>query len=250
MWAWVPSSRLCPLRLQVGVNEPPTAITLSNSNVAEGANGALVGSFSCTDPENNACSFAITSGTTLFRMVGTSLYTNAAIEQAQYPAVVLQIQATDNGSPAQTRSQSFTIVINYVPRVPGVSNTAMSIAENSGTGAFVGVFTNSQPSAQLTFTMLSATPTTGLTVFSLQACSGTFFVAQVRAWGHWTCFHRPSPPFPFSHLMHSFVVLISTPSASALLVVQALRVLVCVEGLGDAVEACAYLRRMRPRLGV
>jgi hypothetical protein len=108
-----------PLLLQVPVNEPPTAISLSNSNVLEGSASALVGTFSCTDPENNACTFAITSATTLLHMVGTSLYTSVAIEQAQNPSVVLQIQATDNGSPQQTRTQSFTILVKYV-RVPEV----------------------------------------------------------------------------------------------------------------------------------
>jgi hypothetical protein len=213
-----------PLLLQVPVNEPPTAITLSNSNVLEGSANALVGTFSCTDPESNTCTFAITSATTLFRMVGTSLYTNVAIEQAQYPSVVLQIQATDNGSPAQTRSQSFTIVVTYVPRLPGVSNTAMSIAENSGTGAYVGVFANSQPSAQLTFTMVSATPTAGMTVFSLQACSGAFFVAQVRVRDSWLPRRIPphSPPPLSSGLGCSTSVALLAPAGAVLALKQLL----------------------------
>ena len=117
----------------------------------------------------------------LFRLSGNVLITNVAIEQAQYPAVQLQIQATDNGSPQQTLTQAFTIVVTFVPKLPGVSNTSMSIAENSASGSFVGIFSNSQPSAQLNFVMLSAVPTAGLTVFTLQACSGTFFLAQVSA---------------------------------------------------------------------
>ncbi len=172
--------------LQLNVNESPTSIALTSSNVDEGVAGRLVGTFTCTDPENSVCAYTLQSGTALFQIIGAALYTRVAIDRAQYPAVALQVQAADSGVPVQTRTQSFTIVINAVVRAPGVSDTAMSIAENSGTGAYVGVFANSQPSAQLSFAMLSATPTTGLTVFSLQACSGAFYVAQVREW-------RPGP---------------------------------------------------------
>ena len=175
--------------MQTNVNERPSAIALSNANVVEGQAGALVGSFSCTDPEGNACTYSLLSNpNNLFFLSGSALRTAVAIEQAQYAAVVLQVTATDNGSPTQAYTLPFTIVITYVPKPPGVSNTAMTIAENSATGAFVGTITNTQPSAQLNFVMLSAVPTAALTVFTLQACSGTFFVAQVGG-------PPPHPPY-------------------------------------------------------
>ena len=168
---------------QVNVNEPPTVIALSGSTVSEGVSSATVGSFSCVDPDaGQTCTFSLLSNpNNLFSLTSGVLRTAVAIAYAQYPAVVLQVTATDNGSPTQTYTLPFTIVIIYVPQQPGVSNTAMSIAENSPAGTLVGVISNTNPAAQLNFAMLSAgTTASALTTFTLQACSGIFFVATVR----------------------------------------------------------------------
>jgi hypothetical protein len=89
-----------------------------------------------------------------------------------------QVTVTDNGG--LTFTQAFTIIINYVAAPPGVSNTAMSIAENSVSGSLVGTMTNSGTEVY-TFTPIAAgtTPAAALTVFRVQACSGTVFVNSV-----------------------------------------------------------------------
>lgn len=168
---------------QNNVNEPPTAISLSGTTVTEGVAAATVGSFSCVDPDaGQTCTFSLLSNpNNLFSLTSGVLRTAVAIAYAQYPAIVLQVTATDNGSPTQTYTLPFTIVVIYVPQQPGVSNTAMTVPENSATGALVGVISNTNPAAQLNFAMLSAgTTTAALTTFTLQACSGIFFVATVR----------------------------------------------------------------------
>jgi hypothetical protein len=89
------------------------------------------------------------------------------------------VTVTDNGG--LTFTQAFTIIINFVPAPPGVSNTAMSIAENSVAGALVGTMTTSG-TASYTFTAIAAgtSPASALTLFRIQACSGTIFVNSVR----------------------------------------------------------------------
>ncbi len=76
--------------------------------------------------------------------LGGILVTNVAIVQAVNPSVILQITATDNGSPTQSFTQTFVIIVNYVARAPGVSNTSMSVPENSPVGALVGTMINSR----------------------------------------------------------------------------------------------------------
>ncbi len=167
---------------------------MSGTTVSEGVAGATVGSFTCVDPDvGQTCTFSLLSNpNNLFSLTSGVLRTAVAIAYAQYPAVVLQVTATDNGSPTQTYTLPFTIIIGYVPQQPGVSNTAMSIAENSPTGTLVGIISNTNPSAQLNFAMLTAgTTASALTTFTLQACSGIFFVATVW-WGEecgCTCAH-------------------------------------------------------------
>ena len=96
------------------------------------------------------------------------------------PHFPTQVTVTDNGS--LTFTQAFTIIINYVAAPPGVSSTSMSIPENSVSGSLVGTMTSSGP-VTYTFTPIAAgtSPASALTVFRVQACSGTVFVNTVRA---------------------------------------------------------------------
>jgi hypothetical protein len=101
------------------------------------------------------------------------------------PALDLVIRTTDSGGgfPALSFSQTFTITVVFVPSPPAVSDTVMSVDENSLSGTIVGAITMA-PGADATplnFTINTALSPAGYNMFRVQLCSGTFFVNSVLA---------------------------------------------------------------------
>ncbi|MGL4426701.1 MAG: cadherin domain-containing protein, partial [Alphaproteobacteria bacterium] len=106
----------------LGVNEAPTAIALSNSSVNENAPGAVVGTLSGSDPENNITGFTLFSDpSNKFEIVGNTLKVKAGVfldfeTQSSYSVTV---RATDAGG--LTFDKAFTIQLIDRPDVVTVT---------------------------------------------------------------------------------------------------------------------------------
>src|SRR5207248_2797658 len=99
------------------VNEAPTALTLSNSSVAENAAGAAIGTLTVTDPDaGDTHTLAVSDSR--FEVVGSTLKLKAgvALDYEAEPTVALTVTATDAGGLSITRS--FTITITNVNEAP------------------------------------------------------------------------------------------------------------------------------------
>ena len=145
----------------------------------------FVGTLNATDPDGaQTFTYSLASNPGgLFQLSGTGnrdLRSAAPIMFASYPTVTVGVTVSDG---ALTRTQSLLIVVVDVPTPPGVSAPPMSVAENSLVGALVGLVINNSPGEVLRFVAMTAGSTpAALTLFSIQECSGTVFVNQVRFW--------------------------------------------------------------------
>ncbi len=102
------------------VNRPPVLAAIGDRTTGEGL--PLQFTITATDPDGDALSFAAAnlptgaSVTDNHNGTATFSWTPAAGQTGNYPNVT--VTATDNGSPAQSASQSFTITVGNVNRPP------------------------------------------------------------------------------------------------------------------------------------
>jgi ELWxxDGT repeat protein len=124
------------------VNEEPTGILLTNTAVAENANGALIGSVSTSDPDVDD-TFSYTVDDPRFEIVNSQLKlkNGEALNAEAAPTINLTVTATDSG--LLTKAQPFTITVNNVNEAPlSVELSATGVAENAieqGIGNVTGV---------------------------------------------------------------------------------------------------------------
>jgi hypothetical protein len=116
-----------------------------------------------------------------------------------FPFCTPFLLAADSGSPAKSLSASIIITVKYNPLPLGVSDTSMTVPENTPVGSLVGTIYNTNPSMQLNFTVLTVgSDAAALTAFRVQPCAGNVFVnqvlrvAQVFSPCAWLCFSMPS----------------------------------------------------------
>ncbi len=133
------------------VNESPTALTLSNSSLAEntGAN-AVVGTFSTTDPDaGNTFNYFLQSGAgstdnAAFTLSGNTLRLRASANFEVKNSYAIRVRTTDQGG--LQFEQTFTINItnvNETPSAPTISNNR--IDENVPVGTVIGVLSATDP---------------------------------------------------------------------------------------------------------
>ena len=102
------------------VNRPPVLGAIGNQTTGEGV--LLQFTITATDPDGDALSFTagnLPTGATLtdnHNGTATFAWTPAAGQTGNYPNVTVAV--ADNGSPAQSASQSFTITVGNVNRPP------------------------------------------------------------------------------------------------------------------------------------
>ncbi len=133
------------------VNETPTDIALSNSNVAENAAGAVVGTLSTVDPDAGD-SHTYTVSDSRFQVVGGQLKLKAGIslDRETEPTVTLQVATTDAGG--LSYSENFTITVGNVNEAPtGIALSNSAVAENAA-GAVIGNLSTTDPDAGDSFT--------------------------------------------------------------------------------------------------
>src|SRR5262249_23828828 len=129
------------------VNEPPTAIALSATTVAENRPaGTVVGTLSATDPDRPAQSFTFSIVTVVaapapgtFTIVGNQLRTAKVLDHEAIGHYTITIRATDNGVPARSLTKVFTITVGDANDAPTeITLTPSSIVEGSPIGSTVG----------------------------------------------------------------------------------------------------------------
>jgi hypothetical protein len=133
------------------VNDPPTAVGLSATTVAENAAGANIGIVSVTDVDVGDTHTWLVNDAR-FEIIGTQLKLKTG-ESLNFEAgnPVIQITATDAGGLFKT--QSFTINVTNVNEAPtSVSLSNLSVAENAA-GAAVGTITAVDPDVGDTITL-------------------------------------------------------------------------------------------------
>jgi len=132
-------------------NDAPTAIAIDSSTVAENlAAGALVGTFTTTDPDiADVHSYALVAGVgdtdnASFAISSDQLVTTAVFDFETQSAYSVRI-STDDGN-GGTFEQSFAITVTDANDAPtAIAIDSSTVAENLAAGALVGTFTTTDP---------------------------------------------------------------------------------------------------------
>ena len=94
--------------------KPPTNITLSNSTVVEGVNGANIGTLSTTDPNYSDTFYYNILGTDAdyFELNDTTLKLKPTIRlsKSEKPLLTIQIKVTDSGGKSLTKTFTITVI--------------------------------------------------------------------------------------------------------------------------------------------
>ncbi|MHC5597331.1 MAG: lamin tail domain-containing protein [Nostoc sp.] len=127
------------LTIQVNdVNEAPTAIALSATNVNENvAANTVVSTFTTTDPDTgNTFSYSFVAGTgdadnAAFAIAGNSLKINASPNFEAKPSYSIRVRSTDNGG--LFLDKALTIQVNDVNEAPTAVVDTINVAEDATT---------------------------------------------------------------------------------------------------------------------
>lgn len=142
----------------VDTNDAPESIQLSGSSLTENQPvGALVGSFTTNDPDAgqthtyslvNPGSGCDGSGNSAFNIVGSELRLAQVPDFEAQSSYSICVRSTDNGSPAQSVDQAFTISILDVNEAPvSINLDNDSLEENQSSGTLIGSFSADDPDA-------------------------------------------------------------------------------------------------------
>jgi hypothetical protein len=133
-------------------NLAPTAINLSNSNIAEKSNGAVVGILSVSDTDTNDTHTLSLSGSHgfLFEVSNNQLKLRSGVSADYETQSFYSVTVTATDSGGLSKSQDFTIGVNGSPTAINLSNS--NIAEKSY-GAVVGTLNVSDPNTGDTHTL-------------------------------------------------------------------------------------------------
>jgi hypothetical protein len=94
------------------INEPPTEVSLSNTEVDEGSAGAVIGDLAATDPDP-LDKHTFTVDDERFEVVNgqLKLKEGVSLDRTAAETVVITVTATDSGTPAQSLEQQFDITV-------------------------------------------------------------------------------------------------------------------------------------------
>jgi hypothetical protein len=143
----------CNFDVNLGINYPPTNITLSNNSINENsAINTIIGTLSATDSDSGETfTFSIVSGSANFNISGTSLRSSQSFNYEVATSHNVTIRVTD--SVGQTFDKIFTINVNNVNEAPfGLNLSNNSQQENTSIGTTIGSFTTSDVDSGDTFT--------------------------------------------------------------------------------------------------
>jgi hypothetical protein len=105
------------------VNDPPVLGDYRFIIAADAANGSSIGQVSATDVENDTIAYAITAGNADGRFAIDSAGAIALVDNTGLSgAYVLEVTATDNGTPGKSDTGEITIVVNTAPTSNGIDD--------------------------------------------------------------------------------------------------------------------------------
>jgi Bacterial Ig domain/RTX calcium-binding nonapeptide repeat (4 copies)/Cadherin domain len=120
------------------VNEAPTAISLSNAELAENQGpGAVVGTLAAIDPDTGqGHDFALVAGdggtdNGAFRIAGATLETARVLDFEAQPTYSIRVRATDRGSPPLSVERVFTITVTDTPDPPAAGPASAATDEDA-----------------------------------------------------------------------------------------------------------------------
>lgn len=164
------------------LNEAPQVMAANFSLNENSAAGTVVGTAQATDPDSGqSFTFAITGGNTggAFTINATTgqiqVNNTAALDYEENPIFSLTVQATDNGAPALSGTNTITVTLVDVNEAPVLQPATWDIDENSPSGTLVGTVQASDPDSGQTFTFAILSGNNG--AFSIDATSGEIRVA-------------------------------------------------------------------------
>ncbi len=102
-----------PLNLTVAnVNDPPQIIDLSSRTIVENERGAIIGKITTFDPDPfDQLAFTVSDNRFVINGETLALRPSASINFELEPQVVVNVTATDNGTPSISTTKSFTLTV-------------------------------------------------------------------------------------------------------------------------------------------
>ncbi|MFG0263762.1 MAG: cadherin domain-containing protein [Rhodopirellula sp. JB055] len=156
-------------------NEGPTAISLSDSTVAEnGSAGDTVGTFSSTDPTSgDTFTYTFVTGdgdddNALFQIDGDELQTAGALDAETQGTLTIRVRSTD--STGEFTEETFTITVSSVNEGPTtVTLSGNHVATGEPSGTVVGTLGTDDPDSgdTITYTLVSGTGDTDNASFTI-----------------------------------------------------------------------------------
>jgi hypothetical protein len=140
------------------VNETPTDIQLTNSNVNENSQSStVIGSLNTIDPDTgNTFTYSLVTGigdtdNALFSIVGNQLQANAVFDYETKNSYSIRVRTTDQGGLSYEKQLTIGVTnVNESPINLNISNS--SIAENQSIATTIGTLTSIDPDISNTFT--------------------------------------------------------------------------------------------------
>ena len=125
-------------------NEAPTDISLSNTTIAENANGAIVGTLTTVDPDSGD-TFTYTVSDDRFEVVDGQLKLKGGVSLDHEAEPLITVSVTSTDSAGHSITESFTITVENVNEGPAdIALSNATIAENAA-GAVVGTLSTVDP---------------------------------------------------------------------------------------------------------
>ncbi len=151
----------------VAENSSPTDIVLSSSSIDSNSPlGAVVGTFSTTDPDvSDSFTYMLVSGNNAFTIVGNQLLTNSSLDFETQEIYRIFVQTTDSAN--NTFSEVLTINVNSVAENSSLTDIVLSsssIDSNSPLGAVVGTFSTTDPDDGDSFTYMLVSGNNAFTI--------------------------------------------------------------------------------------
>ncbi len=151
----------------VAENSSPTDIVLSSSSIDSNSPlGAVVGTFSTTDPDvSDSFTYMLVSGNNAFTIVGNQLLTNSSLDFETQEIYRIFVQTTDSAN--NTFSEVLTINVNSVAKNSSLTDIVLSsssIDSNSPLGAVVGTFSTTDPDDGDSFTYMLVSGNNAFTI--------------------------------------------------------------------------------------
>lgn len=157
------------------INEAPTAITLSGTNLADGEpSGTVVGTFGTDDPDaGDAITYSFVSGqgdtdNASFTISGDQLVSSFVSDQQTQSTYTVRVLAQD--SLGLSTQQTFTISVTETNVAPtAISLDSSSVAENADLATVVGTLstTDANTSDTFTYTFVSGEGDTDNALFAI-----------------------------------------------------------------------------------